>query len=868
MQNSKKERRRTMEQSFYRRNLYDASEDICNRFGENILFRNGNRDITFSQTLSAIKRRGGFIAEMGYGKNDVVAILSENSPEWCITLLAACSSGCIALPLDINLKEDNYREMLSAVNAKAVFASEKFMNITDSIPVHPIGEEWSMADESSFRPYDAFPDETAAMLFTSGTTGTPKIVQLSHTNLLHIACVCTELEEYTEKDVTLAMLPFFHIYALEATFLAPFVTGSMLVLQNSLKGPDIMKSLADNPVTIFPAAPLMWELFFNALAAKAKAQSELKYRLFMFFVNNAPMLRGMGLGFLVNKIFAPVHDAFGRTHRFFISGGAPMKKEYFNYYKHMGFNIMEGYGLSETTGPIAIPYYKKSYAGSVGAPIKGNEVRIKNMNQDGIGEIWLRGPAVMPGYYANDVANREVFDSDGFFNTGDLGRVDKNGAIHVTGRLKNVIVLDSGKKVYPEEIEFYFRQSPLIGEIAVFDHPVEGTASVFAVVVPAAGSKVSFSEIRKAVAELNSGLPQHKRVSRFALSIDELPKNSTRKILYREIKKMLEQGMYQESENDSAALSLVLAADSPAAENVIRLLKRKLNEDVLYHNQTLQDLNIDSLRLIDLIVYLEQGLGVQIDAELMREKRNLGELVSYLSTLEKSDSSSLDDRILNGEITTRMNRFFNPMHHVTLALFRIGSRLLWGVRVTGIEKLEINNTIIIANHQSYLDMVWLAISIPRSKRGEVYVTGKKRLSFLRFIFPVLPIIFVDEDNGVEVLKAGADVLRSGKTLVIFPEGTRSSDGKLQQFRSGASYLASKLDRTVIPVSVHGAYNIWPRTRKFPKVITPLRGGICVGDPIWPSDYDSVESLNRAMMDAVSTGINRLSGNPAEKSTLP
>ncbi len=192
------------------------------------------------------------------------------------------------------------------------------------------------------------------------------------------------------------------------------------------------------------------ELFFTGLTAKIGVGTT-KYRIFIFFVNHAPLLKALGLGFLVRKIFDPVHAAFGRSHRFFISGGAPLKREYFTYYRNMGFRFIEGYGLSETTGPIAIPYYKNSMAGSVGCPIPGNEVKIRNINEDGIGEIWFRGDAVMKGYYSNEAANRESFDDWGFFNTGDLGRLDRKGNIYVTGRMKNVIVLDSGKKAYPEE---------------------------------------------------------------------------------------------------------------------------------------------------------------------------------------------------------------------------------------------------------------------------------------------------------------------------------------------------------------------------------------------------------------------------------
>lgn len=844
-----------MDRSAYRRDIYSAASDICSRYSHRILFKTDSGQVSFAETLSRITDRASFLAEKGYGRGDVIAILADNSPDWCITFLAICSTGGIALPLDTNLQKESFEGMIASVNAKAVFTSGTHGESISSVPVYNIHTATcSTPGASAFRQIDLSCDETAAMLFTSGTTGSPKIVQLTHANLLHIACVCTELEEYTENDVTLAMLPFFHVYALEATFLAPFVTGSMIVLLNSLKGPDIMKCLAENPVTIFPAAPLMWELFFNGITSKARAQSEFKYKVFMFFVRNAPLIRTLGFGFILKKVFRPVHGAFGASHRFFISGGAPLKQEYFRYYKNMGFNIMEGYGLSETTGPIAIPYYKKSKAGSVGAPISGNEVLIKNTNDDGIGEIWLRGDAVMPGYYNNDEANRTVFDSNGFFNTGDLGRVDKKGNIFITGRVKNVIVLDSGKKVYPEELEFYFRQSPVIAEIAIFDRPIEGRPGIYAVIVPSARGVATYSDIEKVINELNRNLPEYKKVHRFALSIDDLPKNTTRKILYSEIRALLEQGMYQENEIDTAVLHQLLTGDTVVTENIISHLKTKLKSEKLYHHQTLADFNIDSLRLIELVVYLEQVLGVQIDTEEMRIKQDLGELTAWLATLEKSTGRMLDERILNSEITTGIHRFFNPVHHIVLAILKMISVLLWGVRIKNPEKLLIDNNIIVANHQSYLDIIWIAFSIPLDKRGEVYATGKRKLSFLSYVFPVLPIIYIDENNSIEVLKAGADILRSGKTLIVFPEGTRTDDGLLHPFRSGAAYLAKNLNKKIVPISVNGAYRIWPRDRVFPHIFSSQKGELVVGETINPGAFDSIESLNSTMEEAVRSGI--------------
>ncbi len=839
--------------SRFERDIYATCMETCSNYRDNVLFRFQGNDVSFGEACEKVVNRAVFLQKQGIKKGDVIGLLSGNSPAWCESFLAITSVGAIALPLDTNLSKIQHDNMLESAEARAVYTGDGFHG-KYKIPSFDIDAEDPPANEEDFKPVDCSADDIGVFIFTSGTTGTPKIVTLSHRNLLHIAYICTDLEDYTPDDQTLAILPLFHVYALESLFLAPFVTGSMIVMQPSLKGPDIMQSLADNEITIFPAAPIMWELFFDGIANKARAESEKKYNLFMFMVNNAPVLRKSGLGFLLNKVFAPVHDAFGNSHRFFISGGAPMKKEYFNYYKNMGFNIMEGYGLSETTGPIAIPYYKESEAGSVGPPIRGNEVKIKDINADGIGEIWLRGNAVSPGYYKNDDANKKSFDEEGFFNTGDLGRVDKGGNIHITGRLKNVIVLDSGKNVYPEEIEFYYRNSDKISEIAVFERKINDRTSVYAVIVPSKKNKSSYQEIREELEILNRELPDYKRVKNFSISFDELPKNSTRKLMYNEVVKLLEEGNYQTGQDDSVVLKDVLRGSDPKEERIVEYLKKKLSADFIYANNTPSDFNVDSLGLIELIVFLEQNLNISIDSKEFRKRETMGELLVYLASLEEGEGSSLDNLILTGEITNRPNRIFNPFHHVVIGFFRFLSRLFWKVEVKNEDRLNLNNNILVSNHQSYLDMVWIAFSIPGRQRKQIYVTGKRRLSFLRFIFPILPIIYVDESNGIEVLKAGADILRQGKTLVIFPEGTRTEDGSLSEFMSGAAYLAKNLNKEIIPVTVDGSYRIWPRQNKFPTFITRERGYVSVGEKINPEKYESVEALNDAIYLAVKSGL--------------
>lgn len=831
-------------------NLFKAYRSICLRHADRTLFR--NQGLTFGQTWQRTESRAMALKRDGYGKGDVIAILAGNSPEWCMTYMAITAIGAVALPLDTNLTPEQYRDMVRQVEARAAFVSAPFRSILEGIALYDI-DAAPVASEGPLPETPLARDDIASLLFTSGTTGNPKIVSLTHGNILHVALVCTRLEEYTADEVTLAMLPLYHVYAFESTFMAPLLTGSSVVFQTSLKGPDIIRALAENPITIFPAAPQMWELFFDAMVGKIRAQSMAKYRLFMFFLKAAPVLRALGLGVLPKKVFSPVHDIFGRKMRFFISGGAPLKKEYFRYYQRMGFDIMEGYGLTETTGPIAIPYYKDAVAGAVGPPIPGNKVRIKEVNADGIGEIWLRGEAVMAGYYRNDEANREAFDAEGFFNTRDLGYVDRKGHIHITGRKKNVIILDSGKNVYPEELELHFRSSPAIAEIAVLGRKIEGRETVFAVIVPAFKGPDSYEAVREEVARLNRSLPTYRRVSRFALAADPLPRNSTRKVLIDEVIRLLEAGVFQTEKEGVALRRNVLVPATVREEEIAARLAEKLQADALLANGTLADHGIDSLGMIELIVHLEDSLGISVDMEKVNPLQSIEEFVRVLAACEQGKGEGQDEQILRGEITTDMATFWNPLAELILLLVRIASRLLWNLQVIHAERLVPDNRIIVANHQSNLDVLWILGALPYRQRSRLFLIGKKELSFLRYPFIGSPFLFVDrKGNVLPSLKAAADVLRSGAALIIFPEGTRSRDGALGKFKSGAAYLAHHLDKAVIPVTIRGSFGILPRGKLLPRLFPKEKARLIVGEEIAPRRFGSIEALNAHLREVIES----------------
>lgn len=836
--------------------LYDFYKTGSDRFPDNLLFSTG---MTYREAMALTESRAAFLQKKGYGRGDVIALLSHNSVEYCITFMAITSAGATVLPLDPNLDRSKYPAMLRQVNCRTVFTTPEFSGIFRNVTVFTTSLTENMESESEFRKAEIAENDISAMFYTSGTTGDPKIVQLTHANIFKTARANAEFCGTTPEYMILCVLPLFHAYALIAAFMGPIAHGSSICIQPSLKGPDIMKSLAENPVTMFPAVPLMWEMIMDGIIGKVKTESGVKYGIFRFFLRHGNLFRKSGLSFIPDRVFAQVHRAFGPAMKILISGGAPLKNIYARYYRNMGFKLVEGYGLSESTGPITVSGGRKNVIGSIGRPLKGNEVRLAGINGEGIGEICLRGDAVMPGYYNNYRLNREVFDADGFFHTGDLGRIDRDGNIFITGRSKNVIVLPSGKNVYPEELEGFYRESELISEIAVFGIRKNNEESVFAVIVPAVKDESSYSTIKTEIERMNSSLPSYKTVAGFALSFDPLPVNSTRKILYDRIRDGLEKGIYITAENSPVALQGLLTARSPEEEQVISLLKSKFRKKTIYAGQTFADIGIDSLGLVELIVFLEEKLEITIDADRMKQIRSIDELVSYIGGLGKTAGKTVKQRIFEGEVTEKPFPFFNPLLKTVIILFSALSRALWKFKIFNPEKLDLNGTIIAANHTSFIDIIWVSISIPAKFRKQVYVTGNKRFSFLRFIFPMIPVIWVDETNSIEVLKKSADMLRLGKSLIIFPEGGRSSDGRMTEFKPGAAYLAKNLNRKIIPLSINGAFDIWPRQRPLPGFSGGMKGSVTVGDPVNPEDFKDAESLNIFLKKSILKNIRDING---------
>lgn len=809
-------------------------------------------DITYAQAYSLIKQRATYIQSLGIKPKEPVALIASNSREWMITFFAIAYSGAVVVPLDNHLSLDIHKKMLSRIDCKLAFVSDD-MGYTSDKKTKFISVEFNNAllDSKGYKKVKLNKEECAVMLFTSGTTGHPKIVALSHNNLVNTCLSGIEhMELVNEPDVVLTVLPLYHVFGLIASFLAFIINGSSIVVQTSLKGPDIIKTLEAYPITIFPGVPRLWELFFDSILDKAKNQSVIKYKILKFMVDYCHIFKKMGLGFIPKTIFKPIHQVFGNQLKFFVSGGASLKPKYFKAYHNMEFNILEGYGLTETTAVTIATKAHENSPGSVGKPTPGNYVEIRNKNSRDIGEIWLKGNSIMIGYLNNPKANAEVFDNDGWFNSGDAGFIDKNGNLHITGRIKNIIVLDSGKNVFPEEIEDALVVSEYINEIAVFGREKKGSVIVQAVVVPETISEKSFQEIKAEINRINDLMPDYMRVSEFALSFEPLPRTSTKKIITREVEANYKLGKYQVSEDKKFISQQNIQAITDRDKQVIKIIKSKFSVKKLFITTTLDDLGLDSLVRIQFAMELEKKLRVRIDMDKFMEASTVTDLIKYLGGLANvSEVESREDELLSGKYVTKKYKFFNPIVLLIVKFIKLIAILFFDYKIKNKEKLkEAQNCILVCNHQSNLDIILILASLPRDIRKNLFMISKKELKFLKYIFPWSHIIFVDRGvNIFPTLKSGADILRQNGSLFIFPEGTRTRDGKIGEFKYGVAYLASKFNKNILTMKIEGTFNVFPRGSFFPKFGHKLT--LTLGETISPAGK-SIEEINKQIKNSV------------------
>ena len=545
--------------------IKDILEALNKKYGDKTALRIKNEDGSFRQiSYAKLGRRvvsiSSVLINLGIKKGEPVAIFSENRPEWVAAYFGIISCASIVLPIDIKLTDNEVQFILNDSQAKCVFVSGKYLSMIDrlrivlphiqNIIVFDACQRNDVIQLNKLRPHRGkerdrpiYPEDTAIIVYTSGTTGVAKGVELSYKNLLFQVLEFSQIIRCTPKERLLSVLPLNHMLEITGGLIAPLYAGSCVTYCDTLKTNALLPLMRETGTTAMICVPLVLKLIHSGIMKKCAKLSPLKKKTFEILLSVSKFLLKLKIR-LGRLLFSSVHKEFGGKLHTFISGGAPLDTDIEIDLNAMGFRILQGYGLTETGPVISVNTFRDNRFGSVGKPLPGVEVKIcKNKDADTEGEILTRGPHVMKGYFRNPEKTAQTI-VDGWLHTGDLGYFDKDGFLYISGRKKNMIILGSGKKVFPEEVEEVIGKSPYIKEICVLPKTAvrgirKGHEEVYAVIVPDlelfGQNKITAKEeiknkISSEIAELSKCLAPHKRIMNFDISYGELPKTATKKI--------------------------------------------------------------------------------------------------------------------------------------------------------------------------------------------------------------------------------------------------------------------------------------------------------------------------------------------------
>ena len=520
-------------------NMFQLLEKTAKKF-PNSLFLTREK-ITYPQFVDKVKARAASLAAAGVKKGDTVGLLAYNIMEWPLTLFACWYLGARVLNLDTNLTPLEYDNMTASAGTKLVVAQRSFFYKASGFKFYDI-EARDSKNAKIPKQANVSSDDIATLSFTSGSTGKPKIVPLTHFNLVECSKSLQDMEKYVfNSDTVYGFLPLYHIMGFAVGILLTLNFGCNVLLQPTVDPKLILADFKEYKPHVIPAVPRVFELFRAKILAGVKEKGKLGLVNFVLKYNK--ILSAIGLGFLVRKVRGLILEIFGGRARFLIAGGAATKPEVENFYTNLGLLFTQGYGLTETVGPICISHPKPGRQPySFGGPLTNNKCEMRDVDKEGIGTLWVKGHNVFKGYLNNPKANAEVFDKKGWFNTGDQVSMDKNGEYRFRGRKKNVIVLDSGKNVYPDELEGLFITIPGVKNVAVFEHTINDKTVSYAVF--SVEEDVSLTSLGKHITDANKKIAPYKWVTHFAMTTDELPLTSTKKVKHFVVRENLIAGKY------------------------------------------------------------------------------------------------------------------------------------------------------------------------------------------------------------------------------------------------------------------------------------------------------------------------------------
>lgn len=835
------------------------------------------------EIAEAARRLAGGLRKLGIEQGDRVALVSTNRPRAIAACLGVIASGAIIVPIDVQLEREILGGVLADCEARLILTSSEEIERIEHLDyqaelgnflldVDEGDSGWDRLQSDGDAPLAApEPDAIATLFYTSGTTGPPKGVPLTHRNLAVQLRTVAAANVVREGDRVLLPLPLHHVYPFVIGMLCPLMLGLPILLPRSLTGPDILHALQRGEVTVVIGVPRLYAALYDALHSRAgKAAGTAGERLFKGAIGLGIWLR-RSLGVRASgTLFTPLHRRIAPKLRVLASGGSPLDPDLGRRLEGLGWSVAIGYGLTETSPLLTITPPGAGHLDSVGHAIEDVELRIDtdepaqsgaDDEDDGdaqVGEVLARGPSIFGGYWKRDEKTRESFTEDGWFRTGDLGYLDSEGRLHITGRASTLIVTEQGENVQPDEVEESYAEAEEIREIGV----LEQQGRLVAVIVPERRRQAEGQEtdamIRDALRRRSQQLPSYQQIGDFVLTRKPLPRTRLGKIRRQALQELYEEldradGDTAESEGPIPIQEMAPEDQSlmeqPQARRVWDWLAERFHDEPLTLDSSPEvDLGIDSMEWMNLTLEIAQRTGVELNDEAIGRIETIRQLLQEVTrgAGEQGDiSQPLEDplKVLDEkqkQLLQPQGRFGTAIAGSGYEVNRFVMRRYFHLSVEGDHHLPRSGPlVIVANHASRLDPSVIAASLTREMHAQTYwaawVGATHRNAIVRWLSRYAQTLPIDPQKGILAsLAFGAAVLDRGKVLVWFPEGQRSTDGRLQPFKPGLGLLLKRYPVPVVPAHISGTFEAMPPGRRMPHRL-PL--GLRYGPPLEPRELE-------------------------------
>ena len=863
--------------------------------------RNGQwHRLTYSQLQSGAKRIGRQLYERGLRQGDRVVLYSENQPEWGMAYFGAAYLGLVVIPLDAQAWVKEVESVIGFTRAGAVLASpycyerfqagvadpappashEKWLNVNqfcEPFRETAAGESPAAAGIEDELRIKIDPDDPVSILFTTGTAVNPKGAVHTHRSFLNNVLGVNRYVPISEGDQLLSVLPLYHALEFTCGFLMAIYGGGTVTYARSLKPKRILETMRETRTTCMLGVPTLYSLIRDDIERRILKAS--KSSLNQNWMTTSKQLShsvekrfGKNIG---RQLFAKVHQESGGGIRMFVSGGSKLSEELYADFKALGMPIYEGYGLTETAPVLTVNPLNLSRSGSAGKPLPGVELRISHPDQDGVGEILVRTPSLMQEYFQNGKATR-IAVQQGWFHTGDLGWVDEDGYVYVTGRIKDVIVTGAGKNVYPEDLEAIYKSIPCVREICVVGLKNALTEDVHGVVVtsPANPSPADLQEeralVQREVQKLARELPSYQRLQGVHVRCEPLPRDDDgrlrRDLVRAELQKQLQ-------ENASKGPTKLAFGGQGAAKELLTQLSVLTGiplEEIHEGNHLYSDLGLDSLMIIEMLLFVERRLGVSIADEEAPDIQTVGEMLAELSRQQPSQQPGTP-RVRSALAYPQRPILDRTLLSISFTCIQGIYRSYFRLTADGANRIPRDRAYVLAaNHSSHLDtgaiIAALGSLLGLSEARRLHVLGARDYFFDNavkgwFFGSLLNVVPIErEETSLAGLRLARSILKSGEPVLIYPEGTRSRNGQLGSFKPGLGLVASDLDVPIVPVRILGTHTAMPPGRFFPRP-QPVR--VIFGDPIQVEARNAdqpADLVYRRLAEEVRAAIEGLSLN--------